>query len=668
MLTGLGLSHEAARELLAGLEAVPRAADTAGRWAHMSRHVLRPGHPAPVHEAVFRALHADTDPAEGPPAAWIPSEGVRAGCNLGRLLDRLGFANEDAFRAWSVRDRAGFWEAMIRTLSIRFDRPARTVVELEDGPERPRWLPGASLNITNSCSLADPAAIAVRQHGEDGTRRELSYAELEQLSARVAAGLIDAGLAPGEAVGLVMPLTVEAVGALLGIVRAGGVAIGVAESFAGPEIALRLRLGGARRIITQESLRRRGAILPLYDKLHAVPEIPAIVLATSESGPRLREGDSTWDAFLPPTSAAPPRASEAFAPAILLFSSGTTGEPKAIPWPQTTLIKAAADGHLYQDIQPGDVVAWPSSPGWMMGPWLVFATLINRGTIALYDGHPGSAGFCRFVEEAGVTTLGVVPSLVAAWRAHAWPEACDWGRIKLFSSTGECSNPSDMLYLMSRAGYRPVIEYCGGTEIGGGYITSSLLRPNAPACFNTIAYGLDLTIRDERGQPADRGEAFLLGPSMGLSTELLNRDHHATYFDGTPEPADGMPLRRHGDAIERLAGGFYRVLGRVDDTMNLGGIKVSAVEIERVLNLHPQVREAAAVAVRHGAGGLEQLVAHVVPAGAGLDDLALRDELQALISDQLNPLFRLGEVVLVDELPRTASNKLLRRVLRGSSP
>ncbi|HEX8199958.1 MAG TPA: AMP-binding protein, partial [Isosphaeraceae bacterium] len=328
-------------------------------------------------------------------------------------------------------------------------------------------------------------------------------------------------------------------------------------------------------------------------------------------------------------------------------------------------IKAAADGHLYHDIAPGDVVAWPSSPGWMMGPWLVFATLINRATIALYDGHPGTAGFCRFIQEAGVTTLGVVPSLVAAWRAHAWPEACDWSRIKLFSSTGECSNPGDMLYLMARAGYKPVIEYCGGTEIGGGYIASTLLRPHTPACFNAVAYGLDMTIRDERGAPADRGEAFLIGPSIGLSTELLNRDHHATYYADTPDADGEVPLRRHGDQIERLAGRFFRVLGRVDDTMNLGGIKVSAVEIERVLDGHPHVRESAAVTARPAAGGPERLVAHVVAVRPDLEAGALRDALQELINARLNPLFRLGEVVLVAELPRTASGKLMRRLLRA---
>ncbi len=658
-----GLPHREALDLLRGLDAASAIADAPGRWSYLSRHVLRPHHPASVHESLFRETYRDWDPRNGPAPAWIPTDDIRSRCNLGRLLDRLGFETEVDFHAWSVRDRVGFWAVMVRELAVRFDRPFRDVVDLADGPERPRWFPGALLNITNSCFQADPGAVALRQHSEAGDRREMTYGDLERLCNRVADGLASAGLAPGDPVGLLLPMTIEAVAAFLGILRAGGVVVSVAESFAPPEVELRLRLGGARLVITQDAILRHGARLPLYPKLEGAAGVRAVVIPTEGGRTPLRPGDRLWGDFLSPRDEFTPVPREPSAHANILFSSGTTGDPKAIPWTQTTPIKAAADGFLYHDIRPGDVVAWPTSPGWMMGPWLVFATLINRGTIALYDGHPGTEGFCRSVEEAGVTTLGVVPCLVSAWKAHDWPAACDWRRIKLFSSTGECSNPGDMLYLMARAGYKPVIEYCGGTEVGGGYITSSLLLPNAPACFNTVAYGLELAVLDERGQPADRGEGFLIGPSVGLSTELLNRDHHETYFADTL--AGGPVLRRHGDRIERLAGGFYRVLGRVDDTMNLGGIKVSAVEIERVLNRHPLVGESAAVTFPEDRGGPERLVAYIVPARPLSDTEALREELQSLLGAQLNPLFRLSEVVLVDALPRTASNKLLRRLLRS---
>src|SRR5688572_22989055 len=181
----------------------------------------------------------------------------------------------------------------------------------------------------------------------------------------------------------------------------------------------------------------------------------------------------------------------------ILFSSGTTATPKAIPWNHTTPIKAAADAYLHHDIRPGDVLAWPTNLGWMMGPWLIYAALVNRAAIALYSGAPSGADFGDFVEKTGVTMLGVIPSLVRAWRESRCMEGRDWSRIRCFSSTGECSNADDMRYLMSLAGNKPVIEYCGGTEIGGGYITGTMIHPAAPATFTTPALGLDFEILDD---------------------------------------------------------------------------------------------------------------------------------------------------------------------------
>ncbi|MBI1926820.1 AMP-dependent synthetase, partial [Candidatus Poribacteria bacterium] len=255
----------------------------------------------------------------------------------------------------------------------------------------------------------------------------------------------------------------------------------------------------------------------------------------------------------------------------------------------------------------------------------------------------------------------------------------DWRAIKAYSSTGECSNAEDMLFLMSLAGYRPIIEYCGGTEIGGGYITGTLVQPAAPATFTTPALGLDFVILDENGHHTDNGELFLIPPSIGLSTTLLNQDHHEVYFEGTPEwPHEhagapprprggrrGVPLRRHGDRVERLGGGYYRMHGRVDDTMNLGGIKVSSAEIEEALSSVDGIHETAAIAVSPPEGGPSQLVIYaVLLPGSDVEKGALKTTLQSAIRQALNPLFKIHDVVIVDALPRTASNKVMRRVLR----
>jgi acetyl-CoA synthetase len=286
--------------------------------------------------------------------------------------------------------------------------------------------------------------------------------------------------------------------------------------------------------------------------------------------------------------------------------------------------------------------------------------------MALYYGAPVTREFCEFVQNVRVVMLGVVPSLVKAWQNADSVRGLDWSSIKLFSSTGECSNAEDYLYLMSLAGYRPVVEYCGGTEIGGGYMSGTIVQPASPATFSTPCFGLDFCILDERGCPTKNGELFIVPPSIGLSNALLNKDHHDVYYAGTPRGPKGELLRRHGDETEELPRGYYRGHGRADDTMNLGGIKVSSTEIERALAGVEGILETAAVAINPLRGGPSLLVIYAVAMpGATVEKEPLKKEMQRAIAARLNPLFKIHDVVVADALPRTASNKVMRRVLRN---
>jgi acetyl-CoA synthetase len=560
---------------------------------------------------------------------------------------------------------------VVDELGVVFRRPPDRILEPGRSAEHPAWLPGASLNIVESCFRrpARATAMVAGREGSDELRR-VTLGELRALAARVAGGLRALGLAPGAAVGLYMPMTVECVAAYLGVVWAGMRVVSVADSFPAEELSKRLAIGAAELVITVDSFRRAGRRIELFGVVREAGSPPAVVIP-GEGGPELRRGDRAWADFLAAGADSGPTAAEPSAITNVLFSSGTTGLPKAVPWTQLTPIKAAMDGRYHHDIRAGDVVAWPTSMGWMMGPWLVYASLMNGAALALYEGAPGGEGFTRFVGAAGVTMLGTVPSLVRAWRAAGAAERVDWGRIRVFSSTGEPSHREDALWLMSRVGYRaPVVEYCGGTEIGGGYITGSVLRPASPSVFTTPALGLDVVVLDAGGRPvaeAETGEVYVIPPSIGLSQTLLNDDHHAIYFADAPTGPRGEPLRRHGDALLRLPDGTFRARGRVDDTMNLGGVKVSSLEIEQVVEDHDGVREAAAVSVQPGDEGPERLVLFVVPAGER-DRAELRRELERTIARRLNPLFKVHDVVLVDALPRTASQKLMRRALRARSP
>lgn len=521
------------------------------------------------------------------------------------------------------------------------------------------------MNIAESCFRNPVWTPAIRFGRADGSIENWSAKRLDELSAQVASGLIALGLVPGDAVAVDMPMTPESVAIYLGIVRAGLAAVSIADSFAPEEIATRLRISGAKLVFTQDVIARAGKTLPLYEKVVAAGAERCVVVPCGEAlAVELRDSDTAFaDMLGGPTPGF--HHTEPDATINILFSSGTTGDPKAIPWTHTTPIKCAMDGHMHLDIREGDTVCWPTNLGWMMGPWLIFASLINKATIALYDGAPAGPGFAKFIEACGVTMLGVVPSMVKNWRATDALQDADWSMVRCFASTGECSNADDYFWLSSRAGYRPVIEYCGGTEIGGGYLTGSLMQPQAPSTFSTPALGIDIVLLDEEGRPADTGEVYLKGASIGLSTALLNRDHDATYFAGCPAAEDGTPLRRHGDRLTRLANGYYRADGRADDTMNLGGIKVSSAEIERVANQAPGVKETAAIAIAPPGGGPGELVIFaVLYEDAAADPAELHAAIRGLIKTQLNPLFHLSRVEIIDALPRTASNKVMRRELR----
>ena len=580
-------------------------------------------------------------------------------------MRELGFETYQEFQAWSAKNREAFWERTIEILGIRLRQPYERILDLSQGLELPRWLPGARLNIAESCFSADPDAMAIIQQREGSEIESFTLRELDCLSNRVAGGLIGRGFAPGDAIAIYMPMNIEAIAAYLGIIKMGAIVVSIADSFAAPEIAKRLLLGNARAIITQDRTHRAGKEVCLYDRIRDAEAPAAIVITQGESQPALRTGDVYWSDFLTIDDQFDVMTCEPDTHLNVLFSSGTTGDPKAIPWTHVSPIKCVSDAFYMQDIRAGEVVAWPTHLGWMMGPWLIFAALVNRATIAIYDGAPSCVSFGRFVQDAGVNMLGVIPSLVNRWRTTRCMEAFDWSCIRRFSSTGECANADDMGYLMDLAGGKPVIEYCGGTELAGGYIGCTLMRPCAPATFNTIAPGMEAVILDDNNKPTSSGELYLVPPSIGFSTELLNGDHHAVYYADTPRGPGGETLRRHGDLLDVTEDGFYRAHGRMDDTMNLGGIKVGSAEIERVLNTIPAVSETAAIAVPPAGGGPDRLVVYAVLAdGNAIETDALLLAMRELLRSRLNPLFKIHDLAPIDALPRTASNKVIRRELR----
>ncbi|KAL0836235.1 hypothetical protein Bca101_088124 [Brassica carinata] len=689
-IEALGISDDVSYKLLRDLDDIIRnhgsSATPPERWIEISRRILHPDLPFSFHQMMYYGCYKDFGPD---PPAWD----VASLTNVGGLLERRGreFLGDDykdpvssfsKFQEFSVSNPEVYWRTILDELNILFSVPPKCVLDRDRSGDNPggNWLPGAYLNPARNCLSSsskrrsdDDVVIRWRNEGSDDLPvNAMTLLELRSQVWLTAHALNALDLVEESAIAIDMPMNVESVIIYLAIVLAGHVVVSIADSFSPREISTRLKISKAKAIFTQDEIIRGDKSIPLYRRVVDAEAPLAIVIPARGSFVRmnLRENDLSWNEFL--GNAGKMRGMEYIAvekPAgactNILFSSGTTGEPKAIPWTNISPLKSAADAWCHMDVHQGDVVAWPTNLGWMMGPWLVYASLINGACMALYNGSPPGPAFAKFVQDAEVTMLGVIPSIVRTWQNSNSTFGFDWSRIRCFGSTGEASNVDEYLWLMSRAHYKPVIEYCGGTEIGGSFVTGSLLQPQSLAAFSTAAMGCKLFILGEDCNPLPPdaegvGELALWPHVFGASSSLLNGNHYNVYFKGMPT-FQGQILRRHGDLFERTSKGYYRAQGRADDTMNLGGIKVGSVEIERVCNsVDDSVLETAAIGVPPPSGGPEQLVIAVVLKSQELtnrDLNLLKKSFNSEIQKKLNPLFKVSSVVTLPSLPRTATNK-----------
>lgn len=595
---------------------------------------------------------------------WKPTKETTNNSNIGKLMQARQFSSYNDFWNWSVQQREDFWAETVEQLNIIQEKKYNQILNVDDGVTQAKWLYGAELNIVDSCFQNGAAATAIVFQKPNEAVQKITQQQLEKLVNKIANGFTSINIKKGDTIAIDLPMTLECVAIYLASIKAGVKVATIVDSFTVNEIDVRLNLTKPKVVFTQDVLARAGKTFPLYQKVVDANAEKIVVIKTLEDSVTLRNQDVFWGDFLSENTKFTSVKQSPQEHITFLFSSGTTGEPKAIPWNHTTAIKVASDGFYHQNIQQNDVVCWPTNLGWMMGPWLIFAALINKAAIGLYYDAPLSAAFGEFVQDAKVTMLGVIPSIVKHWKNSGCMESFDWNSIKNYSSTGEVSNPTEMKYLMSLANNKPVIEYCGGTEIGGGYVTSTVVQENQPSTFSTKALGSDFVLLDENQQETSKGEVFIIPPVMGLSTELLNKNHHNIYYKDTPKYH--QQLRRHGDELKQLENGYFKILGRVDDAMNLGGIKVSATQIEAAINKLSFVIESAAIAVAPEDGGPAKLVVFYVGEGVLTLSKDRLIEAQKIVKTELNPLFKVADLVKIEVLPRTASNKIMRRTLRDS--
>ncbi len=603
---------------------------------------------------------------QGPPLIYQPSSNIMRDSNMAKLMAEKKISSVQELYQWSVDSPDTFWKETVSRLSIQFSHPYSMVFQ-QVSPTHRRWFPDSRLNIVDSCFNCPSHKTAIIEGREgDSQLSSLSYGALSKAVDNVAFQLSQQ-FQKGDVIGLIGSMTTQSVVAYLAIIKAGLVCSPIPDSFSQSAIVSRLQLTSTKAVIVEGSSTRGGKIIDTYSKLNH-SEVP-LMYVYGDCRDGLREGDQPFEVLECDVTGFESIPCSPQDGHTIICSSGTTGTPKAIPWDHTTPIKSASDAYYHHNISDSSVVAWPTNMGWMMGPWLTFSTLINGGTMALYNGSPTQLPFLNFVDQSQVTMLGLIPSIVRQWVQQGYLEGTGFPSVEAFSSTGECSDPDYYVELARFSKFQvPIIEYLGGTEIGGAYITGSVNTPMALSSFSMPALGTACTFLDGKDQPlkqGETGEAFLSSGDLGHSSTLVNTDldHDEIYFSDTPLDSQGYPLRRHGDLFKCYPNGVIRAQGRADDFGNLGGIKVSPIPFEEAVNNHPSVSESAAIFVAPKTGGPEELVMVVVLSSTDLGESRLKQDLQQYIRSELGPLFKLSRVRIVDSLPKTPSNKIKRKAL-----
>jgi acetyl-CoA synthetase len=625
---------------------------------------------------------------------WNPTADDIEQANVTRLARTHGLASIDELRARSVADTAWYWDAAVTDLSLRFRTAYSRVLDLHNGIEHPDWFVGATLNIVDSCLLRwrdeAPDRVAVVHEDEAGQIRELSFGQLATEVGRVARGLCDLGIGPGDAVAIYLPMIPEAVIACYAVAALGAILVPLFSGFASTAIASRLADAEAKAVIVADVTTRRGRALPLLPQISAAlahcPTVQHVVVVPNgseneQAGPTKYSGAQMvlWSQLTYRDAPLAPVELDAMHPLLLAYTSGTTGKPKgAVHTHAGFLVKTASEVAYSFDVKPGGVFSWVTDMGWIMGPLSVFGTHANGATLLLYEGspdRPDSTRLWRLVERHRVTMLGVSPTLVRALRSaetSVIPTA-DLSSVHVLGSTGEPWDPESYEWLARTVfgGRVPVINFSGGTEVGGSFLAPYPVEPIRSCSLGGPSLGMDVDVVDDTGRSV-RGEVGELvcrqpWPSMTRGIWKDDERYLQAYWSRFPG------IWTHGDFAMVDGDGQWFILGRSDDVMNVAGKRLAPAEVESVMITHPQVAEAAAVGVPDTVKG-EAVWAFWVSRTDDETDTnrattaeQVGADLAALVGRELGKPFTPSRVWRVNALPKTRSAKIMRRAIRAAA-
>ncbi|HQS02522.1 MAG: acetate--CoA ligase [Halothiobacillus sp. 24-54-40] len=592
----------------------------------------------------------------------------------------------DALVAEAAADYEGFWARLAREF-VSWDKPFSTVLDAADAPHY-RWFTDGTLNASVNCIdrhlPAKAQKIAFIAEADDGRVREITYQQLHDDVARLANGLKSLGITKGDRVIIYMPMIPEASVAMLACARIGAIHSVVFGGFSAEALRDRMNDTGARLVITADGGLRGGRAVPLkaaVDKaLEAgCPTVEKVVVFERIGQATLADGrDVSWRALCQDQAAdCPPVMVEAEHPLFLLYTSGSTGKPKGVQHATGGfMVNAAITNAWVFDLNDNDVYWCTADVGWITGhSYVTYGPLALGVTQVIFEGipsYPDGGRFWQMIERHKVSVFYTAPTAIRALMklGDELPAQSDLSSLRLLGTVGEPINPEAWMWYHRVIGAErcPIADTWWQTETGAHMIAPlpGAIATKPGSCTLPLP-GIMAAIVNDDGEavgPNQGGNLVITKPWPSMIRTIWGDDARfvRSYF---PEKLKGYYLA--GDSARRDDAGYFWIMGRIDDVLNVSGHRLGTMEIESALVAHPMVAEAAVVGKPHDIKG-ESIMAFVVckgerPEGAAAD--AMIKTLRDWVAEQIGPIAKPDDIRFGDNLPKTRSGKIMRRLLRG---
>jgi len=613
---------------------------------------------------------------------------------LADLLDVERFPPPEAFREQALlkdpevyeraaADPQAWWVEQAEALE--WFSPWKQVLD-DSNPPFYKWFVGGTLNVSYNCldrhvEEGRGERVAFHWRGEDGAERDITYTELLAEVQRLANGLKDQGVRKGDVVGIYLPMIPEVVVAMLACARIGAPHNVVFGGFSAEAVRERMEFSEAKALITVDGAARKGQTAPVKQRVDEVmgdlSTLERIVVVRSKGVecPMRKGRDVFYDEILAAADPeCPAEPLDAEHPLFILYTSGSTAKPKGILHTTGGYLTGISATHRYVfDLKPESDVYWCAADvGWVTGhSYIVYGPLCNGATSVMWEGapdYPDKGVWWDNVERYGVTILYCAPTAIRAcikWGAE-WPGKHDLSSLRLLGSVGEPINPKAWLWYHKVIGGErcPIVDTWWQTETGGVMITPLPgITETKPGSATLPFPGVAAEVRDEStGEAIEEGQGLLVltrpWPSM-LRTLYKEEDRFVeTYFSKY-----GPEAYLVGDAARRDADGYFWVIGRIDDVVNVSGHRLSTAEVESAIVAHADVAEAAVIG-QHDEDTGQAIVAFVTLQGDLLGDERTVAGIRETVAERIGKFARPKRIIWAEDLPKTRSGKIMRRLLR----